>query len=164
MLGVISIVFLGLMAVARKRKHERYTKPAGAFWEAWPITFRFVSRLLIYSVLLLGVLPSIPQHIAEASLPLGTFFYHGDHLGSSSIITDLNGNIVEEAIYKPFGEFRQRTGAASAKHYYTGQELDEESGLYYYGARYYNPAIPAPRIRRAPFPRRDRGRCTPEEF
>ncbi|MBI5491788.1 MAG: hypothetical protein HY893_02520 [Deltaproteobacteria bacterium] len=33
------------------------------------------------------------------------------------------------------------TGAPSVNHKYTSQELDSETGLYYYGARYYNPAL-----------------------
>ncbi len=69
------------------------------------------------------------------------YYYHPDHLGSSSIVTDDTGNKSEEIYYYPFGGTRQDTGAVSVKHKFTGQELDDETGLYYYGARYYDPQL-----------------------
>ena len=36
---------------------------------------------------------------------------------------------------------KNRIGTLNVKHKFTGQELDSESGLYYYGARYYDPEI-----------------------
>ena len=32
------------------------------------------------------------------------FFYHPDHLGSTDLVTDENGNVVEETTYKPYGD------------------------------------------------------------
>ena len=69
-----------------------------------------------------------------------TYFYHTDHLGSSSVITDELGNKAQETYYYPFGETWYNSG--NATHYkFTGQEEDPETGLYYYGARYYDPVI-----------------------
>jgi RHS repeat-associated protein len=60
-----------------------------------------------------------------------------DHLGSSSITYDLNGFYKAEE-YTPFGE--TSFGSYSRKKYrFCGKELDAESGLYYYGLRYYAP-------------------------
>ena len=70
-----------------------------------------------------------------------TYFYHQDHLGSTRLVTDVDGNKVEEIFYKPFGEAVQDTGGLSLNHKYTGQELDAETGLYFYNARYYNPKL-----------------------
>lgn len=70
-----------------------------------------------------------------------TYYYHTDHLGSSSIITDSSGAKTEETYYYPYGGTRQHTGSTNLKHKYTGQEEDPETGLYYYGARYYDPAL-----------------------
>ena len=67
-------------------------------------------------------------------------YYHPDHLGSSSVITNDTGSKVEEISYYPYGENRLPTSNV-VKHRYTGQEWDSETGLYYYGARYYHPAI-----------------------
>jgi len=68
-------------------------------------------------------------------------YYHQDHLGSSSIVTDSNGNKIEEVYYYPFGGTRADTGSVSMNHKYTSQEFDSETGLYYYNARYYNPSL-----------------------
>ncbi len=70
-----------------------------------------------------------------------TYYYHTDHLGSSSIITDSAGNKVEEIYYYPFGGTRLNQGSVNLKHKYTGQEEDPETGLYYYNARYYDPIL-----------------------
>ncbi|MFZ2602695.1 MAG: RHS repeat-associated core domain-containing protein, partial [Candidatus Omnitrophota bacterium] len=75
-------------------------------------------------------------------------YYHTDHLGSSSVITDTNGNQVEHYEYTPYGSFATNSVIASpdgakqssVSHLFTGKELDA-TGLYYYGARYYDPEI-----------------------
>jgi RHS repeat-associated protein len=69
------------------------------------------------------------------------FYYHHDHLGSSRVITGDIGENLEQVYYDPFGDAVSDTGAVSVTHKYTSQELDRESGLYYYNARYYNPAL-----------------------
>lgn len=64
-------------------------------------------------------------------------YYHNDHLGSNSVLTDQNGEVVEKTTYEPFGEVKQ--GGTKSKFGYTGQEKDNETGLNYYDARYYDP-------------------------
>ena len=73
--------------------------------------------------------------------PSGTYYYHTDHLRSSSVVTDASGYKVEEIYYYPFGQTRLDSGSVNLHHKYTGQEEDAETGLYYYNARYYDPAI-----------------------
>ena len=69
------------------------------------------------------------------------YYYHSDHLGSTSLMTE-NGVVIEDLFYKPFGEkVAQQQGGFSPSHMFTGQEFDDETGLYYYNARYYNPVI-----------------------
>jgi RHS repeat-associated protein len=61
-----------------------------------------------------------------------------DHLGSSCIQLDTNGTTVSLEEYYPFGE--TSFGSYAKKRYrFCGKEKDEESGLYYYGMRYYSP-------------------------
>lgn len=69
------------------------------------------------------------------------YYYHTDHLGSSSGMTDSSGIVKEEIYYYPYGKTRSNSGTLNVKHKFTGQELDGETGLYYYGARYYDPEI-----------------------
>jgi len=66
----------------------------------------------------------------------GIYYYHPDHLGSMSVITDENGNVVEEQKNLPFGELIQ----GSEKYGFTGKEFEPDLGLNYFGARYYSPA------------------------
>ncbi|MDD1796406.1 RHS repeat-associated core domain-containing protein, partial [Enterovibrio sp. ZSDZ42] len=69
------------------------------------------------------------------------FYYHGDHLGSSSYITDIDGEVYEHLEYFPFGEtwVHEKSNTQLTPYYFTGKELDETTGLYYFGARYYDP-------------------------
>ena len=70
-----------------------------------------------------------------------TFFYHSDHLGSTSYITDDRGNITQHDAYLPYGELLvdEHTSSEDMPYKFNGKELDQETGLYYYGARYMNP-------------------------
>ncbi|MBU6997271.1 MAG: exo-alpha-sialidase, partial [Theionarchaea archaeon] len=67
-----------------------------------------------------------------------TDYYHGDHLGSTRLITDESGNVITEASYEPFGESVLNGG--ENRYLYNGKEKDS-TDLYYYGARYYDPTI-----------------------
>jgi len=69
------------------------------------------------------------------------FFYHPDHLGSSNYITDLNGKLYEHLEYFPSGEgwVEENSNTQRTPYLFTAKELDEETGLYYFGARYYDP-------------------------
>jgi RHS repeat-associated protein len=68
----------------------------------------------------------------------GAVRYHqADHLGSTRVVTDGVGALVERISYRPYGE----SGATATKYLYTSKELDTETGLYFYGARYYNASL-----------------------
>jgi RHS repeat-associated protein len=71
------------------------------------------------------------------------YYYHSDHLGSSSLITNLDGEVVQHIEYVPFGEvfIEERNNTWNTPYLFNAKELDEETGLYYYGARYYDPRI-----------------------
>lgn len=69
------------------------------------------------------------------------FFYHPDHLGSTSYITDAIGEVRQHVEYFPFGEtfVEEHSTSDSQPYLFNSKELDRETGLYYYGARYYDP-------------------------
>ena len=71
------------------------------------------------------------------------FFYHPDHLGSSSFITNLDGEVVQHIEYVPFGEvfIEERNNVWNTPYLFNAKEFDEETGMYYYGARYYDPRL-----------------------
>jgi RHS repeat-associated protein len=68
-------------------------------------------------------------------------FYHPDHLGSSSWITDRNA--IQHFMYLPFGEdwIQQKTTTWSAPYTFSGKEKDAETGYGYFGARYYDSGL-----------------------
>ncbi len=80
-----------------------------------------------------------------------------DHLGSTTLITNKSGEVVQRVEYLPTGEtfIEQQDTSWVSPHKFNGRlalrdvfettwrkkELDEETGLYYYGARYYDPRL-----------------------
>ena len=71
------------------------------------------------------------------------YWYHGDHLGSAQLITNYQGLLHERIEYAPYGELwiehRYETDSFALPYLFTGKELDPETNLYYYGARYLDP-------------------------
>jgi RHS repeat-associated protein len=70
-------------------------------------------------------------------------YWHGDHLGSSSVITDSTGTKAEAITYYPYGATRTDLPGTpvNVPYKYTGQEFDASTGLYDYGARHYDPVL-----------------------
>ena len=89
--------------------------------------------------------PDDPQagygYIANDTTKEETFFYHSDHLGSTSYITDDHANITQYDVYLPYGELLvdEHSSSEDLPYKFNGKQFDEETGLYYYGARYLNP-------------------------
>jgi RHS repeat-associated protein len=78
---------------------------------------------------------------ARNLLEVFQYFYHPDHLGSTSYATDRLGEIYQHFGYFPFGEtwINEVTNDRRVPYRFTGKEFDEETKLYYFGARYYDP-------------------------
>ncbi len=68
-------------------------------------------------------------------------YFHPDHLGSTSVLTNAQGAAEEHNSYRPYGQLHTHTGTADVAYKYTGQERDPSTGLYFYNARYYDPAL-----------------------
>ena len=89
--------------------------------------------------------PDDPQpgygYIANDTTKEETFYYHSDHLGSTSYITDDKANITQYDAYLPYGELLvdEHSSSEDLPYKFNGKQFDEETGLYYYGARYMNP-------------------------
>ncbi|MFA5620954.1 MAG: RHS repeat-associated core domain-containing protein [Weeksellaceae bacterium] len=88
------------------------------------------------------------------------YYFHPDHLGTSTMISDGSGYAYQFFLNLPFGANerkshavflevcerssmaeQRRSGSFDNPYKFNGKELDEETGLYYYGARHYNPRI-----------------------
>jgi len=61
------------------------------------------------------------------------YFYHPDHLGSSSFVTDETGKVFEHIEYFPYGELfgHEHSNTQITPYRFTGKEYDEVTGLYY---------------------------------
>ena len=73
----------------------------------------------------------------------GLYYLHTDHLGTASFVTDDNSETTQFFLNLPFGEtmMEQQSGVYDNPYKFNAKELDSETGLYYYGARYYNPRV-----------------------
>jgi RHS repeat-associated protein len=73
-----------------------------------------------------------------------TRFQMENHLGSAVLEVDPDGMVLSYEEYHPYGTTAYQSGTSAAevsrkRYRYTGKERDEETGLYYHGARYYAP-------------------------
>jgi RHS repeat-associated protein len=71
----------------------------------------------------------------------GTSYYNADGLGSITSLTNSSGAAAETYTYDSFGKVTATSGALTNPFQYTGRELDSETGLYNYRARYYDASV-----------------------
>jgi RHS repeat-associated protein len=84
--------------------------------------------------------PGIDEPIAVTK-GSATFFYHQDGLGTVTDLTDAAGATAKSYSYDAYGNILESPGTVEQPYTYTGREFDSESGLYYYRARNYDPAL-----------------------
>jgi RHS repeat-associated protein len=83
-----------------------------------------------------GALGAVTARFDDGFVLVGPRYHHGDHLGSARLMTNALGTVTWEATYLPFGV--EHNPQPTTNHYkFTGKERDPESGLDYFGARYY---------------------------
>ncbi|MFN3233155.1 MAG: RHS repeat-associated core domain-containing protein [Alphaproteobacteria bacterium] len=83
--------------------------------------------------------PGVDERIAMVEPDGSRQFYHVNHQRSTVAITDDGGVVIEQFTYNAWGESHDSLTGNPFR--YTGRRLDEETGLYYYRARYYSPAL-----------------------
>ena len=67
------------------------------------------------------------------------YFYHGDHISSVVLVTDKRATIVQSFAYMPYGELLVEGSSVELDYRFSAKETDRETGLSYFGARYYDP-------------------------
>jgi RHS repeat-associated protein len=80
----------------------------------------------------------IDNHLRQTSAITGVSYFLNDHLGSTSALADVSGNVVEHESYDSFGN---SSGNSRTRYTYTGREFDSDIGLFYYRARVYIPQL-----------------------
>ena len=83
-----------------------------------------------------NLLQQFRQNLAGGTEPV--YYFHSDHLGSASWITDGSGLPVQHLQYLPFGEHfvNEHSSGYDERFTFTGKERDMETGYYYFGARF----------------------------
>jgi RHS repeat-associated protein len=80
------------------------------------------------------------KRIAKEIMAGELLFYVGDHLGSNTVILDDSKNVVKTMKYLPYGGTAYESGTHDEDYKFNGKELDA-TGLYNYGARFYDPDL-----------------------
>ena len=91
----------------------------------------------------------LPQVGMNGLHPIGSgsvYYYHSNHLGSTCYVTDGNATVQQGFLYAPFGEITNEYNNSFGngvipKYSFNAKELDEETGMYYYEARYMAPPV-----------------------
>ena len=82
------------------------------------------------------------QRVARKDFPgKAVSYYFSDHLKTASVVTDASGTILDESDYYPWGGELPFVNNLDNGYKFTGKERDIESGLDYFGARYYGNAL-----------------------
>ena len=73
------------------------------------------------------------------------YWYHPDYIGNVEFVSDRTGQPYQHFYYAPFGDpmvsQHVGTGSFNSAFRFNAKEYDEETGNYYYGARYYDPKV-----------------------
>lgn len=69
------------------------------------------------------------------------YFYHTDHLGSTVLVTNEAGQTLWDSEYTPFGQLTIETSLFAHAMKFTGKDLDLDTGLYYFNARWYDASL-----------------------
>ena len=81
------------------------------------------------------------ERVARKDVGGSVHYYFSDHLKTASVITDATGNVVSESDFYPWGGELKIVNNFDNAYKFTGKEHDAESGLDYFGARYYGNAL-----------------------
>jgi len=90
-----------------------------------------------FMLLMIFILIIIPVAFSNVTA-YEIFYYHSDSLGSPVAITDGNGSVVWRTDYKPFGQSLNEVSEDGVNNYQYNAKEKDDSGLFYYGARYYD--------------------------
>ena len=87
--------------------------------------------------------PGVVGHIiSERTYSTTDLYYHYDPIGNVQFITDSYGNVVASYVQEGFGNVLASSGSLTTNNYHlTTKELEPQTGLYYFYARWYDPVV-----------------------
>ena len=138
--ALLTLAFAGLMARGRllglrPRQVEKLLPFHG--WRLFGA--RVVSFVTAFAILCTGF-----QNHAYSAPPEEVFYYYlPDQLGTTAALVDRDGIVVQRYGHSTFGKqhYQMSTAAFPVSNRFTGQQKDDDTGLCYYGARYYDPEV-----------------------
>jgi RHS repeat-associated protein len=139
-LAVASLIALSLLGLLRRKTVYSRRFPR----LAWGVPGVLVVFFLFGTW---GAVPARADLVAGpngAGVPVdGTCYFHHNQVNSASLVTDPAGNLIARVEYEPFGRIYQpgSSGQDVFRPKYGDQELERDSGLYYFKARYYDPDL-----------------------
>jgi RHS repeat-associated protein len=98
-----------------------------------------INRYVLSGELLAGRITKTVK--IDGSISYDFSYYHLDHLNSTKCVSDEAGVVEVRYVYRAFGSQLAKIGSGEAKYTYSGKELDGETNLYYFNARYYDAEI-----------------------
>ncbi|MBE7637506.1 hypothetical protein GUA87_11675 [Sneathiella sp. P13V-1] len=136
--GIFS-AFLGLLAIAAVKGRT----PIRPFLSVKPRFGNLVTVFVLTSFVASTLSPTVQAALSEKAHSPSlneTRYYHSDVRGSVYKVTDEGGLVRASYSYAPYGEL-EKTGISYDQSIpvFAGHEYDPETGLYYMGARYYDP-------------------------
>jgi RHS repeat-associated protein len=137
LLFIFGFIFLLITNYRNKKNWRAYISTAVLFF----IVVFTISTPQLNAELTMkpGVVGSINP---AGNISSGTYYMHTNHIGSTSLVTDKNGNETYRTVYKPFGEvFGTISATQDFLPSFTGKDLDLDTNLYYFNARWYDPSI-----------------------
>lgn len=145
-------LLLALWAPARRlrhllRRHRREAEGEMPFTTAYARRHRLFAHATpwVLAALLLTLAPPVHADLGSGSgYPrTGEIYFLLDHVESTILVTDAQGNPQTQVTYEPFGEIDEdhSSGPDDFRPKYTTKELDAGTGLYYFGARYHDPHL-----------------------
>lgn len=123
-----------------EEKHMAFIFPSSApLLRIWKYSFVFFLACLLLAEPAFSNMPPGPN---GPGVPFAgqKRFFHQNQVGSIILITDENGGITNSIVYQPFGTIDENssTGQNDFRPKFTGKEKDENTGLNYFGSRYYD--------------------------
>ncbi len=135
-LMTVALIVACVVSARALRRRVGWAK-LGTTWVALALVVQFVA----------------PASVAQAALAVGPngrgvpivgiFHFTRNQVASTTLYMNEAGAVVTRVEHTPFGEIAQNasSGSDEFRPKFTGKELDDDTQLYYYGARYYDPAL-----------------------
>ena len=148
--GLAALLGLALLQ-ARRRRAEAGLALSPSFPVSPPMALSWRVGVAVTTAGVFVLVISIPVPLlgpgtAHAVSPASVTYYHGDHLGSSVVVTgDVPfPGLLRRVLYSPYGGVVAETAGGSSQPPevgFTGQRFEEAAGIYHYGARWYDPNL-----------------------